>query len=238
MAPGVGILKTYGQTETFRSSCLLPDQIGARPDSVGRAFPGARIYIVDEDGQRCAPGEIGQVVHTGLGVMHGYLNGGTEDKKVPNPFYGPEDGSPAAILTGDFGFLDADGYLFLMGRRDDMVKVSGNRVYLAEVVAGMLKLETLALADVVPVKAEDDGETTLVAFVACKKPGGDGDVIRREVAKLLPSYMVPQHVILLDDFPHTESGKIDRVSLKVRAVDYVTSAAFRENAPSRGRPAE
>src|SRR5262249_44882184 len=70
---GVSIFKTYGQTETFRSASLLPEELDARPASVGRAYLGTRVLILSEDGRPCAPNEVGEVVHSGLGTMVGYL---------------------------------------------------------------------------------------------------------------------------------------------------------------------
>ena len=78
--------------------------------------------------------EEGEVVHTGLGTMDGYLDGDNHEKLRPNPFRGPRDSNALAVFTGDYGYLDHDGYLFLRGRRDAMVKIAGNRVYPREIV--------------------------------------------------------------------------------------------------------
>jgi acyl-coenzyme A synthetase/AMP-(fatty) acid ligase len=133
LAGGAEIFKTYGQTETFRTSSLRPEEYAARPLSVGRALPGVRLYICRADGTRAEAGETGEVVHTGTGSMLGYLGADpTPTKLGENPWRSVDDPNPLAIFTGDLGRLDEEGYLYLLGRRDDLVKISGNRVYPSE----------------------------------------------------------------------------------------------------------
>src|SRR5207244_10114403 len=90
MAPNVGIIKTYGQTEAFRATYLRPDEFADRPRSVGRPFPGTRVYVVRADNSVCHSNEEGEIVHTGLGLMLGYLDGQDSQAKLrSNPFRGP-----------------------------------------------------------------------------------------------------------------------------------------------------
>jgi acyl-coenzyme A synthetase/AMP-(fatty) acid ligase len=163
LAPGVGILKTYGQTEAFRTTVLQPHQYSANKRSVGQAFEGARMYIVDDNGRQCGPYEIGEVVHTGLGVMEGYLSGSDDNKRRRNPFRDHRDPSEWAIFTGDLGYVDDAGFLFLHGRRDTMVKIDGNRVYPDEVTRQILSIPRVIEATVIGVPA--DGEYRLIAFI-------------------------------------------------------------------------
>src|SRR5581483_5573714 len=150
IAEGVGIFKTYGQTEAFRATSLKPHEYAAKRYSVGRPFHGVQVYIIGADGSRTKPNEPGEVVHTGLGVMLGYLDGNDPEHKLrPNPYAGPDDPAPLAIFTGDQGRLDEDGYLFLEGRRDDMVKIQGNRIYPNEVRDQLLAVPGVGLAEVV-----------------------------------------------------------------------------------------
>ncbi len=213
MAPGVAIFKTYGQTETFRSTSLHPSDFETRRRSVGRAFPGARVYVVRGDGTPAAPDEVGEVVHTGLGVMMGYLGEGSTDKLRPNPFRGDGDSSPHAIFTGDLGYLDRDGYLYLVGRRDDMLKVSGIRVYPREIANALSAMDGVLEAEVVGVKDAAE-ETRLIAFVTLRDNVPlIATVLRRELAKSLPPYMVPHEIEIVHVLPRTASGKPDRVRL-------------------------
>lgn len=218
MLDGVGIIKTYGQSETFRSTALLPPEFARKRYSVGRAFANVRVYIVREDGTPAEPHEVGEIVHTGMGVMLGYVDGDDPQRKLrPNPFWGPEDDASWAVFTGDQGYLDEDGYLYIVGRRDDMLKVAGNRLYPREISDQLMTIEGVAEAEVVGVKL-DDGDPHLVAFVV-QKPSGSAPpaVIRRALAWRVPSFMLPEHVVILPALPRTANGKPDRQALTTRA---------------------
>jgi acyl-coenzyme A synthetase/AMP-(fatty) acid ligase len=220
---GVGIIKTYGQTETFRSTALLPLEFSRKRQSVGRAFVNVRAYVVREDGTLAEPHELGEIVHTGMGVMQGYLDGDDPQNKVrPNPFFGPDDDALRAVFTGDRGYRDEDGYLYLVGRRDEMLKVSGNRFYPRAVSDQLLTIDGVAEAEVVGVTLDDD-DTRLVAFVVREPSRALQPVmIRRELALCVPSFMLPEHVVILCALPRTANGKPDRQALAVQAAALLT----------------
>jgi acyl-CoA synthetase (AMP-forming)/AMP-acid ligase II len=218
MLDGVGIIKTYGQSETFRSAALLPPEFSRKRQSVGRAFADVRVYVVRADGTLAEPHEVGEIVHTGMGVMLGYLDGDDPQHKLrPNPFFGPDDEAARAVFTGDQGYLDEDGYLYLVGRRDEMLKVSGNRLYPREISDQLATIDGVAEAEVVGVTLDDD-ETQLVAFVV-QEPSRvlQPMAIRRELASRVPSFMLPTHVVILPAMPRTANGKPDRQALAARA---------------------
>jgi acyl-CoA synthetase (AMP-forming)/AMP-acid ligase II len=218
MLDGVGIIKTYGQSETFRSAALLPPEFSRKRQSVGRAFVNVRVYVVREDGTLAEPHEVGEIVHTGVGVMLGYLDGDDPQHKLrPNPFFGPDDDASLAVFTGDQGYLDEDGYLYLIGRRDEMLKVSGNRLYPREISDQLTTIGGIAEAEVIGVKRDED-DTHLVAFVAQEPSGAlQPMMIRRALASRLPSFMLPEHVVILPAMPRTANGKPDRQALAARA---------------------
>jgi len=223
MVDGVGIIKTYGQTETFRSAALLPPEFSRKRQSVGRAFVNVRVYVVREDGTLAEPHEVGEIVHTGMGVMQGYLDGDDPQNKVrPNPFFGPDDEALRAVFTGDRGYLDEDGYLYLVGRRDEMLKVSGNRLYPRAVSDQLAAIDGVAEAEVVGVKLDDD-DTRLVAFVV-REPSSSLQpmMIRRELALCVPSFMLPEQVVILCALPRTANGKPDRQALAAQAAALLT----------------
>jgi acyl-CoA synthetase (AMP-forming)/AMP-acid ligase II len=225
IAEGVGIFKTYGQTEAFRATSLKPHEYAAKRYSVGRPFHGVRVYIVGPDGACMQPNEPGEVVHTGLGVMLGYLDGKDPEHKLrPNPFAGPDDPAPWAVFTGDQGRLDEDGYLYLEGRRDDMVKIQGNRIYPNEVRDQLLAVPGVGLAEVVAVKSVE--QTRLVAFVVPAAGAAlNGPAVQRQLAGRAPSYMVPELVVLKEAFPRTASGKPDRPALAAEAAALLNAQA-------------
>jgi acyl-CoA synthetase (AMP-forming)/AMP-acid ligase II len=222
---GVEIFKTYGQTESFRSSALRPEELEQRPSSVGRPFGSARVYIVRPDGTRADVGETGEVIHTGLGVMLGYLNpAGNERKRQSNPFFGPDDPSPYAIFTGDQGRLDDQGYLFLAGRQDDMVKVSGNRIHLSELAAEITAIPGVFAAEAVSVPVTG-GDPLLAVFVIPSDvaAGLTPQQLGIEAARRVPSYMVPKLFQIRSEYPLTPSGKPDRQSLREEAARLLQS---------------
>jgi acyl-CoA synthetase (AMP-forming)/AMP-acid ligase II len=224
LGAGLQIFKTYGQAEVFRPTCLLPHEFASRRRSVGRTFGRSKVYIVRADGTRAAPGERGEVVATGLGVMRGYLDGADEENKLrDNPFRGPDDPAPKAVFTGDIGHLDEDGYLFLFGRRDAMLKILANRVYPSEVAAELLALPGVVQAEVVGTTA-GDAETRLVAFVVLAADAPTTDELRRRMASRVPAYMVPSAVVAKDNMPRTASGKTDLPALAAEAAALVGAA--------------
>jgi acyl-coenzyme A synthetase/AMP-(fatty) acid ligase len=121
------------------------------------------------------------------------------------------------VFTGDQGYLDEDGYLYLVGRRDEMLKVSGNRLYPREISDQLAAITGVAEAEVVSVKPDDD-ETHLVAFVVQEPSRAlQPMAIRRELASRVPSFMLPARVVILPAMPRTANGKPDRQALAARA---------------------
>ncbi len=220
---GAQIFKTYGQTEAFRATSLRPEEYAAKPGSVGRPFIGVEVYIARDDGTLAAPGELGEVVHGGLGVMLGYLDGHDPQRKLrDNPWRGGAGSHGKVVFTGDLGWLDADGYLFLSGRRDDMVKIHGNRVYPGEVRERIA--QEAGVSNVEVVVARTDTSIELAAFVVPERSRKlDASELRRSLLKQLPSYMVPELILLREGLPRTASGKPDRLQLAAQAAQLVSS---------------
>lgn len=220
LSPGLRVFKTYGQTEAFRAASLGPEFLEAKPRSVGRPFLGVNVYIVRPDGSRADPGESGEIVHTGLGVMLGYIGGQDQSaKRRPNPFRSPEDPNEWAIFTGDQGRVDDEGFLFVEGRQDGMLKVSGNRVYPSEIVSVLMTREGTVDAEVVGVP-DAAGETVLVAFIVNPHLVDSEGELRR-LADRLPNYMVPRHLVVRPAIERTASGKPDFPALKAYATAIV-----------------
>lgn len=209
-ANGIGIFKTYGQTEAFRATSLRPEEYQRKRESVGKPFTGVRLYVVNEDGTRCGPGEVGEVVHTGLGMMMGYLgNRDTDAKLRGNPFYGDDDPYPLAIFTGDMGYLDTEGYLYLKGRADGMLKIMGNRVYLQEITNQIVAIPGVKEASIAGIGREF-GQTVLIAFVAASRDTEmSAGTVRRALREKLPAYMMPQEIVVVHQMPRTANGKLD-----------------------------
>lgn len=208
--PGVALFKTYGQSETFRSTSLRPEEFDDHPDTVGRPYPGCRVRVVRPDGTQAAPGEMGEIVHEGDGAMLGYLDAAT-------PVVA------RTIHTGDRGFFDEAGYLHLAGRWDDLVKIADQRICLGEVTTRLHALAEVHHAQVVAVKEGAEGPTVLVAFVipAVASREGLAQRLRRRLSGLLPAHGVPGLMVFCSSLPLTPNGKPDRPALEALAREHL-----------------
>jgi len=212
----------YGLTEAFRSTYLPPAEIDKRPDSMGKAIPNAEVMVVREDGSPCAPGEPGELVHRGSLVGMGYWNDPdkTAERYKPAPSQIPGLVLPEmAVWSGDNVKMDEDGYLYFVGRKDDMIKTSGYRVSPSEVEeviygSGLIE-ENVALGIPHPMLGQ------VILVVATTKNGTelDNEAIINECKKHLPNFMVPHMIKHRDELPRNPNGKIDRKTLAAEYQD-------------------
>jgi acyl-CoA ligase (AMP-forming) (exosortase A-associated) len=214
--PSTAVFLMYGLTEAFRSTYLPPDQVDVRPTSIGRAIPNAEILVVRPDGTPCAPGEPGELVHRGVHVSLGYWN----DRERTAARFRPAPGQAAelplpelAVWSGDTVVKDDEGYLYFVGRSDEMIKTSGYRVSPTEVeevlYATGLVSEAVAFGAPHPVL----GQAIVVVAVASRPSPAATDELLAACRRELPTYMVPSHVEWLDALPRNANGKIDRPAL-------------------------
>ena len=134
--PGTQPYLMYGLTEAFRSTYLPPDEVDRRPGSIGKAIPGAEVRVVRNDGSPCQPNEPGELVHRGVHVTLGYWNDPASTAERYRPAPGQPPGLPMpemAVWSGDTVKMDEEGFLYFIGRRDEMIKTSGYRVSPTEV---------------------------------------------------------------------------------------------------------
>ncbi|NLI80128.1 MAG: AMP-binding protein [Deltaproteobacteria bacterium] len=209
--PHVRIYSMYGLTECKRVSYLPPEEIDRRPNSIGRGMPNEEVWIVDENGDRIPPGTVGELVVRGSNVMRGYWNRPEDTARTLRPGRYPGE---VVLHTGDLFRMDDEGYLYFVGRRDDMIKTRGERVSPREIEACLFALDGVAEAAVIGVPHEILGQA-IVAFVRC----GDGVVLTardvlRHCKRHLEEFMIPQSVELVSSFPKTSTGKIDKLSLR------------------------
>ena len=217
LANKLKIFKTYGQTEAFRITSLKPEEFFNKMGSVGRAFGKGRFLVLREDGALAEANETGEVVHMGLGTMLGYIGElECQDKLRKNLLPEFSESYPHILFTGDIGYIDEDGFLFLKGRKDSMLKVQGNRIYPSEVVAQIMNVEFIQQAEVVGIK-DKNGETVLVAFVRADTNMLNERQLRVRLGEKLPSYMVPKFIKFCQYFPSTKTGKADLYQLKIDA---------------------
>ena len=208
--PHAQLFLMYGLTEAFRSTYLPPEEADRRPDSIGRAIPGAEILVVKEDGSPCAPGEVGELVHRGPTVTMGYWNDPEATSGVfrANPLRPP--GAPSGervVFSGDLVRRDEDGFLYFVGRRDGMIKTLGYRVSPDE-VAEVVYASGEVGECIVRAEPDDVRGARIVAFVVLKE-GGSLERLTGFCRTELPRYMQPARFEVRDSLPRTTSGKHD-----------------------------
>lgn len=205
--PAARLYSMYGLTECKRCTYLPPRHLAERIGSVGIAIPGTEAYVVDETGGRVGPGVVGELVIRGPHVMKGYWeNREATDKALrPGPFPWEK-----VLYTGDLFRTDADGFLYFVGRKDDIIKTRGEKVSPKEVenvlyaIAGVREAAVIGVPDPILGMA--------LKAVLALEPGSalTGADIIRHCARNLEDYMVPKSVEFRAELPKTESGKISR----------------------------
>jgi acyl-CoA ligase (AMP-forming) (exosortase A-associated) len=216
--PDAELFLMYGLTEAFRSTYLPPSELERRPDSIGRAIPNAEVMVVRPDGTPCAPDESGELVHRGALVALGYWNDPAKTAERFRPAPGQPAGLPLvemAVWSGDTVRMDQDGYLYFIGRGDDMIKVSGYRVSPTEVEEAVYAtgLVREAVAFGVPHPVLGQG---IVLLALPQQDGLAPAELLRQCQRRLPTWMMPAHVVLsAQAFPRNPNGKIDRPGLRV-----------------------
>ncbi len=214
--PRTQVFLMYGLTEAFRSTYLPPEQVDARPDSIGQAIPNAEILVLREDGTPCAPGEPGELVHRGVHVAQGYWNDPEKTALRFRPLPAQDPGLPLteiAVWSGDTVVRDEQGYLYFVGRRDDMIKCSGYRISPSEVEEAVYASGVVAEAAAIGVPHEELGQAVVVVAVAAADTAPDEAAVLTQCRAALPNYMQPQRVVWRTQLPRNPNGKIDRKAL-------------------------
>jgi acyl-CoA ligase (AMP-forming) (exosortase A-associated) len=205
----------YGLTEAFRSTFLDPAEVDRRPDSIGKAIPDAEILVVRPDGTPCAPGEEGELVHRGALVAQGYWGDAarTAERFRPVPG-GPGWRTPElAVWSGDRVVADEEGFLYFVGRTDDMIKTSGYRVSPTEIEEVAYDSGLVRDAAALGIPDEALGHRVVVV-VSPANDGFDAEALLAVFRRQLPRYMVPAEVVVRAELPRSPNGKFDRVLLR------------------------
>ena len=217
----------YGLTEAFRSTYLPPAEVDRRPDSIGKAIPNAEILVLREDGSPCAPHEPGELVHRGALVGMGYWNDPekTAERYKPLPLNAPgrEAGlvlPEIAVFSGDTVCMDEDGFLYFIGRRDEMMKTSGYRVSPTEVEEILYATRMVGECVAFGVDHETLGQAIQVIVSAPAGREIDTAALLAECRVRMPAYMVPAGIEVRDGpLPRNPNGKIDRKTLSTAWVE-------------------
>lgn len=204
--PGKEIYIMYGQTEASpRATYLPPGMLNDKMGSIGIPLNGIKIDIVDEEGKIVDDGQVGEIVVKGDAVMLGYWRSPDEEKDVLI------DGN---LYTGDLAKKDSDGYIFIVGRKKEIIKSGGNRVSAKEVEEVLILSDVILEAAVVGMPDDIFGEAIIAVVVT--KP--DMNITEKELKKHcqvhLPSHKVPQRVVFLKSLPKHATGKVNKILLK------------------------
>jgi len=208
----------YGLTEAFRSTYLPPEEVDRRPDSIGKAIPNAEILVVRADGSECEPDEPGELVHRGALVARGYWNDAAKTAERFKPAPGQPDGivnPELAVWSGDTVRRDADGFLYFVGRRDEMIKTSGYRVSPTEVEEALYATGLVAEAAVFGLPDPELGQHIVAVVTPAEPATFRTEALLAACRASLPGFMVPARIELrAGGLPRNPNGKIDRSTLR------------------------
>ena len=205
--PTTKLFSMYGLTECKRTTWLPPDQLRHRPGSVGIAIPGTEAYIVDENGERVLPGVVGELVTRGSHVMKGYWENPEATDKVLRPGPYPWE---KVLYTGDLFYSDQEGFLYFVGRKDDILKIRGEKVSPKEIENVLYALPGIREAVVVGVPDPLLGTAVKTLLVADPAKNLTTKDVLHHCARNLENHMIPKYVEFVDQLPKTDTGKISR----------------------------
>ena len=211
LLPHVTIISMFGLTECKRVSYLSPDELNRRPGSVGKAMPNCEVFVVDEQGHELRPGQTGELIIRGSNVMQGYWNDPEHTSCTYKPGLYPAD---RILHSGDYFRTDEQGYLYFLGRKDDMIKSKGERISAKEVENCICSMDGVAEVAVLGVPDEILGQA-IRAFIM---PSSEARLTQEQALKYcsanMESFMVPKYVVFVDDLPRTPNGKINKKQLE------------------------
>ncbi|MDB9765930.1 AMP-binding protein [Planktomarina temperata] len=208
MFPNADLMLMYGLTEAFRSTFLDPTERVNRVGSVGKAIPGARVWVGDEKFNTLPPYEVGKIYHEGGCISLGYWKQpeANAERFCPHPDFP----NRKILVTGDLGYQDEEGFLYFAGRADTMIKTRGHRVSPYEIEQEVMKLSGIKSVVVTSVPDELLTNSIILAYVADNSLAISDQELKVRLSQLLPSHQVPDLIFHFEEFPTTgNQGKID-----------------------------
>ncbi len=214
--PHIKIYSMFGLTECKRIAYLPPDQIKIRPDSVGKAMPNCEVFIMDDEGNEIPNGQVGELVVRGSNVMRGYWNAHELTDKVYRK--GKLQGE-TLLYTGDLFRKDEEGYLYFLGRKDDMIKSKGERISPKEIENILCSIKGVAEAAVIGVPDEVFGQAIKAYIVKNDSQPVDTNSILQYCSENMETFMVPKYVEFINELPKSPNGKVDKKILKAELIN-------------------
>ncbi|MCZ2458008.1 MAG: AMP-binding protein [Chitinophagales bacterium] len=209
--PNALIFKMYGLTECKRVCYLEPELVDSKPGSVGKAIPGTEVFLLSPDGNPVAAGEPGILHIRGPHVMSGYWNREDLSREMLKPWKLPGE---KVLCSNDWFKMDEEGFLYFLGRNDDIIKTRGEKVSPAEVENIIYSIEGVREAVVMGSPDELLGESVIAVVTLKEGVSLEEKAIHRYCVSRLESFMVPEKIILLEEMPKSPNGKIDKKELK------------------------
>ena len=197
----------YGLTECKRVSYLEPKLLDAKPGSVGKAIPGTEVYLLSTDGNPVPAGEIGILHVRGPHVMAGYWN---RPDLTDHMLKSGKLPGERVLCTHDLFRTDAEGFLYFVGRTDDIIKTRGEKVSPVEVENALHRIHGVLEAAVVGVPDALLGEAVCAYVVADPEAHLTAHALRTGSSAFLESYMVPSQIILCEQLPRSPNGKVNK----------------------------
>jgi amino acid adenylation domain-containing protein len=208
--PQSRIYSMYGLTECKRCTYLPPEELERKPGSVGIPIPNTEVWVVDENGQRLEPGQVGQLVVRGATVMRGYWEkpAATAERLKPGPLPGE-----LVLYTGDLCRMDEEGYVYFVARMDDIIKSRGEKVAPKEVESTLMNIPGVKETAVIGVPDPTLGQA-VKAFVVLEQGATLSEKdLHRECLRALEPHAVPRYFQLVPSLPKTSTGKIKKTDL-------------------------
>ena len=208
--PNALIFKMYGLTECKRVCYLEPELIGLKPDSVGKAIPGTEVFLLSPDGHPVQANEIGILHIRGPHLMSGYWNNEALSLEMLKK---AELAGEKILCSNDWFKMDTDGFLYFMGRNDDIIKTRGEKVCPVEIENVLYKINVIKEVAVIGIADEILGESIVAFITTLNNVYLDEKEVIKECMANLEIFMVPQKIIFLEKMPKNCNGKIDRIKL-------------------------
>jgi acyl-coenzyme A synthetase/AMP-(fatty) acid ligase len=221
--PDAAFYSMHGLTEAFRSAYLQPEQIHIRPNSIGKAIPDVELYIINEEGEACAPREVGELIHRGACIYKGYWNAPDETAKrfksisILEKVLKPEGQltDELVVASGDYVYRDEEGYIYFVSRKDDMIKTQGFRVSPHEIESVVFThLQSITECAVFSIP-NDEIEEEIVMVYNAKHELPRNEIVF-ELKKHLPNYMIPSQIVYRRSMPlkSLHEREIDKQALR------------------------
>jgi long-chain acyl-CoA synthetase len=211
MFPHVTMISMFGLTECKRVSYLPPEELDRIPSSVGKAMPNCEVFVVDKDGREVAPGQTGELIIRGSNVMQGYWK---DPELTAKTYRNRRYPGERMLYSGDYFRKDEQGYLYFLGRKDDMIKSKGERISAKEIENNISGMKGVAEVAVLGLPDDIIGQAIKAYIVRAPELKLTDKQVLKYCSENMETFMAPKYIEFLENLPKTPNGKIDKKQLK------------------------